>query len=220
MNVGELIDIWRSDVGDTVHPYLWPITNAVEFADDAQNEACRRARLLRDSTTVDICEIALEVGTAVYALDPRVIRVDRARLEGETVPLRFCLMRNADSMCPGWDTWDNSTPQFIIPDHSSRSLYLAAPPDATGTLLLNVVRLPLATLNSTDDDLEIPLHHQRSLRHWMTYRALLQHDSETFDKKAAETALSLFEQEFGRAQPAYDEQWIQDHYVGNGYGHY
>lgn len=220
MNVGELIDIWRSDVGDTTEPYLWPDTVAIEFADDAQNEACRRARLLRDSTEPDICQIPLVAGTAVYDLDPRIIRVDRARISGETVPLAFCMVRKADSVYPGWDTWDDALPQVVIPDHTARSLYLLPAPDAVGTLLLNVVRLPLITLDDVDDDLEIPLHHQRSLRHWMTYRALLQHDSETFDKKAAETALSLFELEFGRAQPAYDEQWIQDHYVGNGYGHY
>lgn len=220
MNLGALLDIVREELDDTVEPYLWSNEFLADCATDAQNEACRRARLIVDSDTEDIAEIDLEANTATYALDPRVIRVERAIVDGESLPLRFMLRRHMDAQRPGWEDEEAATPEIIIPDWSSRKIRLFPAPDAVGTLRLTVIRLPLAPLNDLDDEFEIPEHFQRNLRHWIKHRAFLKHDSETLDKKASADALTLFADEFGRSQPAYDEAWVQSHYLRDEYGHF
>lgn len=213
MNLGALLDIVREELDDTVEPYLWSNEFLADCATDAQNEACRRARLLIDSSTEDIADIEIEAATHTYDLDPRVIRVERAIVAGETLPLRFVLRRDMDVIRPGWEDEAAGTPEFIIPDWSSRKVRLHPTPDADGTLRMTVIRLPLLPVNDLDDEFEIPEHFQRNLRHWVKHRAYLKSDSETLDKQASADALAMFVDEFGRSQPAYDEAWVQSHYM-------
>ncbi|MFA5387503.1 MAG: DUF6682 family protein [Candidatus Paceibacterota bacterium] len=219
MKVGTLLDIVRrSDLDDAAQPYLWSDDDLIEYADDAQNEACRRGRLLVDSTTADTCQIAVLAGTHTYALDARVIRVNRARLSGESRPLGFRQMRKLDDLSPGWEDW-SGTPEVILPDWQEGSIRLVPSPDSAGTLNLTVVRLPLATINDPDDAFEVRDEHLRNLRHWIVYRAFLKRDSETYDPERAAQALALFEREFGPPQPAYAELWAQQYHsedTGNG----
>lgn len=220
MKLARLREICRLEIDDVAEPYGVTDEDLDECINDAQNEACRRARLLRDSTTTATSTIALVANTATYALDPRVIRVDRARISGETSPLAMMLMRDADRLLPGWEDYSAATPYTLIPDYESGKIRLIPKPSANGTLLLTVIRLPLAEMDNDDDDLSIPEHHQRSLRHWVAYRIFSRPDSQLHDPKAAENSLTLFMAEFGQAQPAYDEAWVQTHYAGREYGHY
>lgn len=212
MRLGELLDLWRREIDDVAQPYLWADTEAMEYADDAQREAARRGRLFVDSTTQEVCEIALTANTAVYALDPRVIRVNRARIDGEALPLQFCMVRDLDRRAPGWEDWEGE-PQFIVPDWESGKLRLVGVPQADGVLRLTVVRLPLVRLNDLEDVLEVREETQRNLRHWMSFRAYSKRDSEAYDKDKAMESLALFEREFGKPQPAYDELWAQQYYA-------
>lgn len=220
MKLDALLDVVRTEIDDLQEPFLWSDRELIEYADDAQNEACRRARLLLDSEDATVCRIVLEAGTAVYALDPRVIRVERAIVAGDVMPLRMCLRRHVDRMLPGWEDMTAGPPEVLIPDWQSRSIRLVPAPEQAGTLRLTVVRLPLVALNDLDDEPEIPEHFHRNLRHWIIHRAYLKRDSETFDEQASMKALAWFTEEFGRAQPAYDEAWVQSHYAGGEYGHY
>lgn len=213
MKLGELLDIVRrSDLDDTAQPYLWSDDELTEYADDAQKQACRRGRLLVDSTTDAICEIAVVAGTSVYTLDPRVIRINRARLSSESLPLRFMQVRALDAQAPGWEDWEG-TPEYLVPDWQSGGIRLVPNPTANATLGLTVVRLPLAELNDPDDDFEIRDEYLRELRHWIVYRAYMKRDSETFKPDKATEALALFEREFGPPQPAYAELWAQQYHA-------
>lgn len=219
MTLGDLLDLWRKEIDDVAQPYLWSDDEAIEYADDAQNEACRRGRLLVDSETTAVCNIALVDGTSSYALDSRVIRVNRAKVSGESSPLAFCMVRDLDERAPGWEDWSESTPTILVPDWQSGKIRLVATPDAAGTLTMTVVRLPLVELNDADQSFEIRTEYVRNLRHWLSYRAYMKRDSETYNPQKAADALALFEREFGKPQPAYDELWAQQYY-GNGYGRY
>ena len=220
MNLAGLLEICRRELDDTAEPFLWDDAELIEHAVDAQNEACRRARLIVDSTTTAICTIATVIGQSVYTLDPRVIRVNRARLTGEVMPLCPMMLRDVDAQYPGWEDWEDGTPAYWIPDYETNKIRLMRPPDAVGTLNLQVVRLPLVDPKVEEDDLEIREEYQRSLRHWVLYRAWMKRDSETYNEKAAAGALALFEQEFGRKQGAYDEQWMVQYYNEANNGRY
>lgn len=204
----DVIKLFRDEADDAVAGYLWGDEEVMDFLADAQNEACRRARLLIDSTTPAVCQIAVQPGVHTYALDPRVIFVRRARLASADRPLRHLMMRDLDCR-PGWENDPAQPPLGMIHDWQTGALRLHPVPDAADTLLLTVVRLPLDEPNDPDDALEIHQRYCRNLRHWMLYRAYSKQDSETRDDKRAATALAMFEREFGPPSPAIDEEWIQ-----------
>ena len=208
MNLRALIDLFRQEVDDLVEPYLWSDDEAFDYANDAQQEACRRARLLVDSSTTAICQIAVTTaGLGLLTLDPRVIFVRRARFAA-SLPLKRMNMQDMEAYDPYWQDTAASTPTVFIPDFETGKLQLWPKPSAAGTLLLTVVREPLADMDSDDDTPEIAARWHRSLRHWMVYRAYSKQDSEGADPKKAAAALALFEQEFGAKSSALDEAWI------------
>lgn len=208
MTLRELIRLFRLEVDDSVEPYLWSDEEATDFANDAQQEACRRARLLVDSSTAAICQLALTVADAgLVALDSRVIFVRRARFAG-SLPLKRMNMQDMEAHDPYWQDADPDTPTVFVPDYETGKLLFWPPPIAAKTALLTVVREPLLEMDSEDDEPEIPTRWHRSLRHWMAFRAYSKPDADAADPKKAAAALALFEQEFGPKSSAIDEAWI------------
>jgi hypothetical protein len=207
MKLRDLVKIFRDEVDDVTEPFLWTEEELIDYANDAENEACRRSRLLIDSTTVEICQIAVTANTAGYALDPRVIFVRRAKLATKSLPLGRASVRDLDDETPGWDA-HTGTVSAYIPDHDTGKLRLYRIPTVNDTLNLTVVRLPLEAMENLDAEPEIHRRYQRNLRHWLKWRAYSKQDAETMDEKKAAAGLALFEQEFGKASPALDEEWI------------
>lgn len=208
MRLNDLIQIFRAEVDDAVTPYLWSDDELIEYANDAELEACRRSRLIVDSSTAAICQIAVVAGTATYALDPRVLFVRRARLTG-LLPLKRKNMQDMDIQYPGWEDAAAGTPSAFIPDFETGKIRLYPTPDAAATLNLMVVRDPLAEMNDDSDTPEIAARYHRSLRFWMMHRAYLKKDADANDPKKAAESLALFEQEFGKKSSALDETWIE-----------
>jgi len=209
MTLSDLIALFRSEADDTVAPFLWSDADALDYANDAQDEACRRARLLVDSSTNGICNLAVTVlGAGLLTLDPRILFVRRARFSG-ALPLRRMNMQDMESMNPYWQNTVAGMPKVFIPDYETGKLLIWPPPDAAATLLLTVVRMPLVSMAANGDAPEIAARWHRSLRHWMLYRAYSKQDSQSNDPKKASDAMTLFEQEFGKKSSAIDENWIE-----------
>lgn len=209
MQLRELMTLFRNEVDDATEPYLWSDEEVIEFANDAQNEACRRARLLVDSSTTALCQIAVTAGTALLDLDPRVLFVRRARFATYR-PLDRMNMQDMECYNPFWmDATGGGTPRVFVPDYETGKLLLWPTPDADGTLLLTVVRDPLVEMDADSDIPEIAPRYHRSLRYWMMARAFGKQDAEANDPKKEATAMALFEQEFGKKSSAIDEAWIE-----------
>jgi hypothetical protein len=208
MQLTDLITLFRHEVDDTTEPYLWSDTEATEYANDAQNEACRRARLLIDSSTPDITRLAVAPGAALLPLDARVLFIRRARFAA-CLPLRRMNMQDMESENPYWQDAAPGTPRYFITDFESGKLLLHPPPAVQAELLLTVVRDPLAEMADGADQPEVAPRHQRSLRFWMMFRAYGKQDAQANDPRKSADALALFEQEFGRKSSAIDETWIE-----------
>jgi hypothetical protein len=208
MRLRDLITLFRNEVDDATEPFLWSDEEAIEFANDAQNEACRRARLLVDSSTAELASIAVTAGEALLDLDARVLFVRRARFAGQ-LPLRRMNMQDMEALDPYWMDTTATTPRAFVPDYQTGKLLLWPTPDADDTLLLTVVRDPLAEMDSDDDTPEIAPRYHRSLRFWMMARAYGKQDAEANDPKKEAQAMALFEQEFGKKSSAIDETWIE-----------
>lgn len=220
MNVAELIALTRQELDDETAPYLWPDDFLLDALVDAEHEACRRGRLLLDSTTAATCQIAVTAGTALYPLDARVIQVNRVIVAGEPMPLCPAMMRDLDGSIGAWQTMQADPPTHWCPDYQANRVLLVGIPQSNGTLNLTVERLPLTDVNDMEDVPEIPARYHRNLRHWMMFRAYSKRDSETFSKEHAADCLALFEREFGPPRPAYDEQWIAQFYQNAWVGRY
>ena len=211
----DLIDITRTELDDVGLPPLWSNVEMLDYAIDAENEACRRGRLLVDSMTDKICHISLANNTANYKLDPRIIFIRRVKLSGVASPLSKIRVRDLDASYPGWENQSGAIRQWAT-GFSSGYITFNKKPDAAiyptlPSIKLTVIRLPLQDVGM-DSELEIPLRYQRNLRHWMKFRAYSKEDGDTFDPKKAALALELFEREFGVASPAYVEEFIDENY--------
>lgn len=207
MTLTDLIVLARARVTDTLAPYLWSDIEWTGYANEAQREACRRARLIVDSSTTAICRISLVALTPTYALDPRVIFIRRVKLSTVDKPLGRASYKDLDRAVPGWES-EAGEPMAHVPDMDTGKFRPYPTPSAAYTANLTVVRLPLEDMAGSDEP-EINARYHESLLYWMLYRAYSKQDSETIDPVKASENLAFFEQEFGKKSSAIDEEWIE-----------
>ena len=212
MTLEEMLLAWRRRIKDTKRPYLVSDEDGLLFANQAQCEAARRARLLVDSQS-PMCAIAISVGDPVIPIDPKIISIRRARLSSRSVPLRKRRVRDMDEQCPGWDSsTSKSTPMVIVTDFGANQLYSYPTSNIDDVLMLTVTREPLVQLSDMGDNPEIAPRYHHGLISWMAYRAYLTDDADIYDQNQAAKALTEFESEFGPRISAVDEQFEFENY--------
>lgn len=217
MTTQELLDLFGGMADDVGSPPLWSNAVRLGFLNEAQLEACRRARLLVDGDTEDVCRITVEAGTQVYDVDPRVIFIREVRFvdaEDAEHRLQKVHAKDLEKHAPGWRNSEaTSVPVWWTP-YGNQKICIEKTTGA-GVLHLDVVREPLEDCRLAADPIEavapeIPARYQHKLVDWMLYRALSMRDKEEkYDPKSAADHLALFEQEFGPRSSAIDETWIQ-----------
>lgn len=224
MKLEELIEEARERVGDLAAPQKFSDTRWTRFANEAEREACRRARLLVDSTTEACCKVTLAAGTATYNLSSKVLFVRRATITGQSLPLCRLHHKDLDKAGTEWMTEQGEVVGWVVGLDKHSTLRLYRVPEAIGTAWLTVQRLPLADMvTPADDSPEVDERYHLSLVDWMAYRFFSTPDPDVRDDKKAGEALAQFEREFGPAMPAIEEAWAQEHYGlqeddGNVYG--
>lgn len=68
-----------------------------EWLNEAQDEACVRARLIREESLAEVCRIPLTVGTHTYALHPSVYEIiSIGLLPGNGMPRRDLELRTRE----------------------------------------------------------------------------------------------------------------------------
>jgi hypothetical protein len=224
MTLQQLIDFFGqlADDKSTVAP-LWSNALRTDFANEAQQEAARRARLFKDSTTAAVCQYTVHAGDRSITLDPRVIQVRQVRLASKTLPLQRIHAVDIDLLLPDWETVASGDVTHFIPDRDTRELWFNAPFAADDTVKLRVIREPLVPMSLATTtvvgtnttvvpavDPEVRGRHQYSLVNWMMHRALNMRDiEEKYDPESAKWYLGQFEEEFGKRSSAIDETWIE-----------
>lgn len=207
----QLRDAVRGRVDDAALPYLCSDALLTQYANDAQNEACRRARLLLDSTTVAVCSLTIVALTVTYTRHASILFIRRAKwtaADGSAAILRPVSSRDLDKMDSSWDT-QTGRPRGYVIDTTTGQFRPFPTPDVAGTVALTVIRTPLAALALDADVPEIPARFHAGLENWMRKRYYDMQDAEIKDpKKAAEAELD-FEREFGKKSSAIDETWLQ-----------
>lgn len=147
MTTQQLIDSFRALADDKALPYLWPDAELLVYAAEAETEAARRARLLRDATTAAVCSYAVTVTNQKITLDPRVIFIRRCKIASKTLPMMRVHMADMDMAFPDWDSTQNlGDVNRFIPDKESGILWFDGQFPGSDTVNLVVIREPLLAL--------------------------------------------------------------------------
>jgi len=206
LNLKELRDTARELAADFSNPPLWTDKTLNLYANEAQLQACRRARLLEDpSMTISVKAANVK---NLFAVDPRVIFIRRVKLASQDLPLQKLSVTDADYSMPGWETNPPATPIRWMPwgDHQLKLIDASSIDD---TLNLIVVREPLDPLAKDTDAPEIETRYHVRLVDWMLHRMYLSRDVlEKYRPEESADRLKAFEQEFGPPSSAMDEKWI------------
>lgn len=206
MTLSDLVVAARLELFDAQAPYLWSDAELKSWTNEAVMEAVRRGYQILDSETEDICRLAYDAGESLLVLDPRVIVVRRAKVQGQILALERTKVPRLDQIWPGWQTHTARYPTQYADDYVSGSIRLYPIPTDGGVIEMQVAREPLVEMED-DDEPEIHSRHHRQLLHWVKYRCLSKHDVETADANLALLALKEFSAEFGERRSARSEAW-------------
>lgn len=199
MTLGELMAVFRSFIGDASQPFIFEDELVKMWMNEAQDEACVRARLIHDATTSAVCSIAVTAGIRSYELHPSIIDITRASFTetGSTTENVLYLIDQVemDRLYTDWRTRTDVPRQAIQND---TTLVLGCLPSTAGTIALECHRLPLVNIEDhPSESPEIGRIHHRHLGQWALHRAYSTPDADIFDPNKAATALAEFTRVFG-----------------------
>lgn len=208
MTLEELTALYRAQSQDTEEPYFCSDELLTIYANEAQDEACRRGQLIRDAAS-PMCTIAYQAGDESVPVDPRIVQVVMAFVDG--YPVDVIGGDQMDAIMPGWSAATTSArPSRMISGVSAGRMHLWPTPSQPGQIKLRVLRFPLRKLANDHDKPEIRQETHPALVEWMLYRAYSRTDADMQDAAKAATALRKFVAEFGEKHGARNEQWMRD----------
>lgn len=199
MTFADIETLVRREIDDEVgtdatrYAQQWQI---LDYANDAEREACIRGRLLTDSTTAEICAIPIIPDVALYDRDPRILLVLRGKLAGAAKPLSKISFTRLDELVDSWEDLSGEPVAFVT-GMDKNKLRLFRKPVSAGTLNLSVVRLPLQDM-TTDTSPEINPYLHAALIPWIKFRIYGNQDSELFNGNRSVEMLARFEAKFGK----------------------
>lgn len=203
MTVDDYIATNRSRLDDETTTYLWSNADLISYTNRRINEFSRETNYFRDNTTAAICSIAVTAGTKSYALDSRVLEVVRVlgSWDADKKPLARKSVTYMDSKYPSWEDDDPDDPLYYITDRTNGYITLHPTPLTSGTLSLDVIRLPLAQLTTADISktptaatLDFPLMWIDNLIDGVLASAFAKPDSQTRNPKMEQYHLGLWNQ--------------------------
>jgi hypothetical protein len=198
MQVVDLLDQARLRLDDMAEPYLWSDDELLGYLSRAEEEAAIRASLLRFDTreaSPVIAPIAVVAGTREYALDARVLRLDRAWLQGGPFRLALVSEDQMERSCGSdWETLTGTPDTGVL---WGTQLRLVPIPQAASTLHLSGYRLPSGPLALDGEAPEIAPSLHLDLLDWALHLAYLKNDAETLNREKAADAAGRFERVFG-----------------------
>lgn len=196
MNLTELLEAARARLDDEVGPYRWSDQQLKHWLNEANSEACRRTRYLVDNTK----SASIVSGTAAYSFPDGVIFLQRAKLDGEDMPLTFCSYKDLDEYSSGWES-HTGTPTHIICDLSINKYTLYPIPDAAKTVRFVSVMEPEPLTHES----ELPSRFGYGLVDWVMGRAYQLGDADKINRQASMEYFAAFDAEFGTRSSAKDE---------------
>jgi len=198
MTLAELIQQYRLAAHDAIEPYFVGDDDLTQLFNEAVDEAAIRGRLIHESASPAVCQIAVKAGQTTYKLHPSLYEIDHLSFRREGQPRRTPLaLTSTEELDAGMRDWRDEVddPAFAI--QGDKQLRLAPTPLHDGQVLIEGYRLPMSPMEGNDDEPEINAAHHRHLYHWVMHRVFSIPDAETFDPSRAGQALAAFTGYFG-----------------------
>jgi hypothetical protein len=207
----------RSDRIDGDSDYLWTDETLVRYINEAQRRFACRSLVIRDATTPEVVDVVLETGVIEYQLNPAVLAVISAKLEGEQTDLgragHSILSRSTQSADVNWDMALSSnvqpgkpvaiaTDEEVVEDDagtlSAVTLRVFPAPSAAYNgqkIKLRVCRKPIneLVLNNLEAVPEVPEDHHIEMLDWAAYLALRIVDQDSGNRTRANDFAASFE---------------------------
>lgn len=170
------------------------------WINEAQKEACLRAKLLYETGT-----IAMLAGTNSLDLTPATLGkdyflFDRFYWVEGGYPLMRSQMESLDYSINGWQL-KTGNPAAYLSDMLPRRTRIYPTPQEAYTIEYRGYRYPV-TLNHGHEVPEVDSQHHENLTHWLRYRAYSLPDVDLYDAGMSQLALSEFENAFGHRPDA------------------
>jgi len=182
MNAGELHELFRHDVGDTVAPYLWSEEEAYAYMNDAYVQFVRLTFGVSDVTS-DVTQITVTAGEKYSELDPRILKIRKATLVSNDHPVTIVNIGDDERHANG----------MVIGEQDNLCRWTQVPV-ADDIVALSVYRLPLNEIKTDSDTFsDVRQHHHLHLIKWMKHLAYAKQDAETFNKAKSDQCKQDFE---------------------------
>lgn len=172
---------------------LWSQSDILEYARDAENEACERADLIIDDSSA-LTSIVATTGTGTYGIASTVISVMSAMLSLGSEPLMETSEKVLDLSVSGWRT-ATGTPRSYVKTPTNK-IILYPMPVVVDTLNMTVSRFPNTPM-AINGSPEVDSRYHAGLILWILHRAYLKNDSETLNTGKAADYAKQFERFFG-----------------------
>ena len=198
MTLEDLIRRFRVLSLDNVTPPFWADEDVVDWLNEAQNEACIRARLIREDELAAVCSIALTPGTHTYALSPLVYEIISMWVKPVSGRKRPVTLRSREWLNHHLPEWRECTRPAEIAIQDDTTVRMVGAVEAGDTLELECYRLPLRPMANDTDKPEIHTMHHGRLVQWALHRAFGVPDADSFDADRSALAEQAFTRYFGR----------------------
>lgn len=200
MNLKGLRDSFRQRSGDLADPPFASNDLIREWANEAQDQACRRGLLLRRTVEVDMS------AGEVIELDPKIHLLVRVKHPDRAFPMLPTTIEEMDAGLPGWEAEEADVPTHYVTDYATGAIrpYPLAKKDAALTVTAWFLGEEMV---KDGDEPEIRSHLHRYLVHWMLHRYYTMDDADVFNAVAGSRALVEFVKQFGEEKSARNEEW-------------
>lgn len=181
MTLEDLIRRFRVLAKDVAQPYRTDDQDVTDWLNDAQAQACVRARLLVAENDPALCQIALTPGQSSYSLHRalyEIITLRIAPVSGTPSTVALKTREWLDAELPDWRDYPRKACFAVQNDTSLRLVGLI---ESGEVLHLEAYRLPLKKLADDMDKPEIHEAHHEHLIQWALHKAFSVPDSELFD---------------------------------------
>lgn len=189
----------KSDLVAGESDFLWADETLLRYIKDGERRFARQTLCLRDSTTPEVTQIKLRTGVQIYPLHRSVIGVLSARYDTDTTDIArtghgiVSSARSAESHL--WDPSSSATTQpgrpigyytdetlvFARQARPTLSIFPLSSATEDGKILyLRTIRIPMTTysLDTLDEESEIPEDYQLDCLEWAAYRAQRHFDAD------------------------------------------
>lgn len=207
MDSSELLSAFRTELYDLPHdieaqgPQLWEDDEIYGYIDEAQKLFCRLVGGIGDGSSpltqlsiapVSVTDPTTHVVTTTPASDwvtvsPLILKFRDAYTGVEARPVEIVNYEDMPTHGIRFNGRTSRRPEALVIgiEPGRARIYPAPTLESTGVIQLIVDRLPLKSINDSDQKLEIGEMHHINLLMWMKHRAYSKQDADTYDAKKA-----------------------------------